>query len=556
MPDFIKKFYNFFNTKYFFMILLLLFIGFYLLEIKNAALYDINSDTWLMQFVKTNQRDGGVWSGVPAFFHQEKYYLAYPIFYWLNPGLDGSMLGYKLLLVSLVVLVYLINGLAIKKIFNNWALASLCALLLLLPRYITPGTLGVNFINLRGLAFSFLFALPLSYYWIIIGIKNRRENILLGFLAALSVYLYPPFGVVVVPLFILTALIIHKKRLFKPLIIFCFAYIIGSGLFWFGHFSNPNAGYLDYENNLSKEQVSLQADIIDYKINNSSFSDIQNGLITKGLFDALPLMVLFIYLIHYSNKYKNKFSDNELAFIKITWVYAIVFIAFLLIIEGINFKLGLSGRPPFFVEHIRLTRYLGMMLVAQAVYAVYVLYINNKKFISIIFLLILLFGTYAFVFERATPCFNNGFNILNLKCQKNNTDLTKFDNLYDISMWSRKNLPLENTKVFVFENGDYYNFYYKFLSRRDANLTRKEGNIWITSGYKNSVAWFEQMKRLIKLETQANDFSEIKNYAEELGCSHILLPPGKRLNALYNNYKATDLPIIYSNKDYRLLKIN
>ena len=108
------------------------------------------------------------------------------------------------------------------------------------------------------------------------------------------------------------------------------------------------------------------------------------------------------------------------------------------------------------------------------------------------------------------------------------------------------------TNIFLFD--DIQNdFRFKVLSHHDTNLTNKEGNLWVTSGFDNSVRWYEERMQYKKIVEEATNFSEILNFARSLKMTHMLIPRGKYEDLFISS--GLDLKTIYQNYDYRLIAI-
>lgn len=549
-----------FKAKYLFWLVLIIFVSMFFWFNRGATLDVLSSDIWMNNFVLMQEKEQ-VWSYVPPAFNQEKYYVAYPLFYWLNPGLDQGLWPYFALAIAIIVATYIITGLVLKKVFNNWLLATLGALLVLLPHYICFTNIGLlSFRNIRGLALVFPFYLLLGHYWIIYGLKDKTKNILLGLLAALSVYLYPPFGVMTFPFFVLSAIIIYKKQYWRQILIFIGVYLAASSLFWVGHFSNGNSSMIDNQYNLSTEQISLQMDIIDYRIPDSSIRGVDFGTIKRTIVDTTPLFILLILSIFLVKKYRDRLSAQQIIFSRVNLLFTGLLLLFVGGVELINYYLYLKNSPPFFIEHLRLLRAFGFIWIAQAVLAVYILYIAlQKKLWAIIIMLVLVFSPLYFSasFIRGAVRLTVPEDLrqkYNLAPEVDETSLNSFVNLEQAARWARENLSQEETKVFVFSNSQQ-DFKFKILSRLNTNLTEKEGSLWVTSNFQNSQTWYQERMKYDQVIESAADFGSIINFAKELNCTHILLPRGELMD-LYEKSSIDNVSILYSNYDYKIIKIN
>ena len=163
---FLKRLLSFTNTKYFFFLVLGIYLLLYLLINYNSGLEAVSSDVWMNNFVMIQQEEGQPWSYMPQVYSQQDLYIAFPLLYYISPGLSNGAFGYHILGILIIVLTYVISGLVIKKIFNNWALASLGALLCVLPRFILPTRIGLLVLVMSGAMPLFILFI---YYLVIIG---------------------------------------------------------------------------------------------------------------------------------------------------------------------------------------------------------------------------------------------------------------------------------------------------------------------------------------------------------------------------------------------------
>lgn len=550
--------FNFFQSKYLFWFILIVFISSFLWLNRNTTLDSLSSDVWMNNFVLMQDKEH-IWSYVPPAYNQEKYYLAYPLFYWLNPGLEHSLAPYFILAIIIIVATYIITGLVLKKIFNNWAVATLGSLLVLLPRYICFTNIGMlSFRNLRGLALVFPFYLLIGHYWILYGIKNKTKNILLAILAGLSVYLYPPFGVLIFPFFILSAVFIYRKKYWQKLALFVAIYLITSSLFWFGHFSSGNLGTIENQYELNQEQTSLQIDIMNYRIPDGSLRGIDFGTVKRTIVDTSPLLILFIYSIFLVKKYKNNLSAEQIMFSRINLFFTVFLLMFVASIELVNYYLYLKNLPPFFIEHLRLMRAFGFVWVAQAVLVVYILRnVLKQKFLVAFVAFVLVFGSLYF----SAPIIRKIVRLTipqdlrykyNLALENNVALTSSFVDLQQAALWSRYNLSKENTKFFVFSH-EQEDFKFKILSHHDTNLTVKEGSLWVTSSFENSQKWYKERKTYDEVVNNSEDFSLVIQFAKELNCNYLLLPYSEYPD-LFVNMDIQGVEILYSNDNYKILK--
>lgn len=544
-----------------FLIVLLLFIGLFIYSNININEGDISSDVWLYQYsvIRGIEKEISPDSYFPENYTNEKYYLAYPIMYYLNPGFMAGMINYFILALFILILIYLINGLIVKKVFNSWILAIAAGALSLIPRYVFLTHIGMlNFRNFRGLSFAFPFYFLLSHYWLIYGIKSRTKNVLLAILASSLVYLYPPVGVFIIPIYILTALFIYKKKYLKEVVIFSLIYIILSSLFFVGHFSNPSSGMLDNEDILTEEQLALQAEIFDYRVPGGTLRIIDFGTLKRSVWDGLPLLLVFISSIYLVRKYKNKLSNEQNTFSKINFSFSVILIMFVVLIEIINLVLYKNNLPPFFAEHLRLLRALGFLWIAQSILVLYIIFykLNRKKFAVALFIVLSLSPLYF-----SAPLIRYTVRLVvpeSIRIKFNLAPIVEgepinYNNLSEIALWTRDNLPLNITKIFVFN--DFQNeFRFKVLSRHDTNMTIKEGSVWVTSGFVNSQKWYNERMEYKKIVEPADNFMSIVDFARQIGSTHMLIPKGQYETLFLKEENNFDT--LYQNTDYRLIKLN
>lgn len=551
---------KFLNSKYLFLaglLVLLLFYVFHNLHVNEA---NVSSDVWAYQLIISQEKTGD-WSYVPPDYKNSNYYLTYDILYYLSPNFESGILGYHLMAMFIIIATYVISGLIIKKIFNSWTLATLGALLTIVPRYIFPTRIGILDIgNVRGNAFVFPFYFLLSYYWIIYGIKKKWVNILLGAIGGFLVYIYPLVGSVIVAFYILIALIIYKKEYFKQVVYFALAYLIISLPFWINFFFNPEAGMLNVSNNMSTEDLRLQAEIVRYRFQANAFlSTVDIARVKRSLWDGFVLFGVFFASLFFYKKYFSELREKYRLTFKTSALFVFIMIAFILGVEVLNHLADQAGKPPYFVEHLRLMRATGYALIMHFILVIYVLYKKlNKKIIAIILSLFVLFSPIYF----AAPVIRDVVRLVvpesirlkyNLAPIVDADDVRAFDNIKDVSAWAKENIE-EDARFFVFD--DFQNeFRFKFLSRHDTNLTAKEGAIYITSNFKDSKWWYEERMAYKDRVEPAENFSQIVDFAKELGSTHILLPRGK-YSELYDESEVDNVSVLYSNYDYRILKID
>jgi len=233
---------------------------------------------------------------------------------------------------------------------------------------------------------------------------------------------------------------------------------------------------------------------------------------------------------------------------------------FILAVEFVNHIANLDGKPPLFIEHLRLMRVVGFIMIMQFVFSIYLLYFKfNKQLLAIIISIAIVLTPLTFFASAIRPVIRivvpESIRIkYNLAPVVQEEDVRSFDNLKDISDWTKDNVQAGKTKFFVFD--DFQNeFKFKILSRHETNLTSKEGNIYVTSNFENSARWYDERLRYNEQVQGAEDFGQIVDFAKELECTHILLPRGE-LSILYKESESTGTSVLYFNDDYKVIKID
>lgn len=546
------------NSRWIFAFSLALILTLFIYWSAGNTIFNLSSDVWMYQYTMIQQHEDAPWSEVPAFYTQGKLYLAFPIIYGLSPGFSKGVFNYKIATLFLIAAIFIASGLVVKKVFNSWFLGALAGWLAVWPRNIYPTRIGIIGIgNFRGVAFSFIFYFLLSYYWIIYGLKNRRKNIYLAVLAGASVYLYPPFGLMIIPMFVLTALWVHKKQYLKEIIIFSAVVFIVVAPFFYANLTDGNALRTVVGGTLTPEDRALQAKIIDYRIADISFFDTDFGVVKRAIWDGAPLVILFLISLFLWKRSKSLLSDDQKLFFKISVCFSIIFFLAVGCVEVINGIVTAKGFQPIFIEHVRMMRAIGYVLVAQAILALYILYSKfNKKALAGIFGAALVLAPISLaapmirmVVRAVVPVeIREKYNLAPIIAPE---DLKDFKNLESAALWARESLSHEGTKVFAFAQGSE-DFQFKVLSRLNTNLTVKEGSAWVTSTFENSKRWYEERRRYDEIVGEATDFSEIISFARELGSTHMLLPRGK-YSEMYEH--SAPLPVLYENPDYQVLEL-
>lgn len=547
------------NSWVLFLIVLAGLAGWHLWQVKGATVGDMSSDVWLVQYYMIQEKEGAPWEFLPPSYNKERFYLAYPLLYYLNPGLEHGLVAYKLGSLAIILAAYLVTGLVVRRLTRSWFLAAVAGALFVIPHTIFPTHVGmISFRNWRGLALVFPLYALLSYYWVVYGIHQRWQNIVLALAAAFSVYLYPPFGVVIVPLLVVSALLLYRASKWRLILLFVVLYLLGSSLFWYGHFTNPASGMLDIESKLGAEEMGLQAEILRYRMPDVSLAGMDFGVIKRSVWDGLPLLAMLILSLLFYKRVRQSFSESQWRAYRFGLWFTLVLGAFIFAVEGMNWFLALYGHPPFFIEHWRLMRMMGFVWIIHALLVLYYLgWKRNHRLATAIILVILIASPLAIstplvraVVRRVVP---EEIRVrYNLAPIVPLADRRSFLNLQAAAYWARRHLEAPGAKVFAF-NEDQEDFKFKVLSRLETNLTVKEGSMWITSGSANSQKWYNERKHYDEVVKSAQDFDSVMKFARELDSTHLLLPRGKWSEL----YEETSPPLkeVFANPDYRILSL-
>mgnify|MGYP001580419110 FL=1 len=363
---------NFFDSKYLFILGLVACFSLYFIFNYNLGVGALSSDVWGYQFLEIQSRYHH-WGDVPPSYNQSELYLAFPLFYYLNPGLDSGLWSYHLLSIVVIAATYLISGLVAYKIFRSWWIAGLVGVLVLIPRFIFPTRMGfLDLSSLRGNILAAPFYFLLSYYWIIYGIKSQWQNIGLGVLAGFLIYVYPPVGAITVFFFWLTALVIYRFYKWKPLAVFALVYLVAAAPFWLNHVINPATGMLDQTTGLSAEEILLQSEIIQYKFRGSGFlQTVDFAEIKRSVWDGSVLVLLWVLGVCLVKRYKSQITEEQARVSFITNWFIAFNLIFIFVIEVTNYFFITRGGLPIFVDHLRPVRAVGYVLIMQAAIFVY-----------------------------------------------------------------------------------------------------------------------------------------------------------------------------------------
>ncbi|OHA58426.1 MAG: hypothetical protein A2571_01445 [Candidatus Vogelbacteria bacterium RIFOXYD1_FULL_44_32] len=554
----ISNFFNlFFSSPWFFGLGLVGLILLYVVSNVGNNISSVSSDVWLYNFSHT-QTIEGLWSEVPKNYTNEPYYLAYPILNWAAANWQVGVARFHFLALFLLTATYLVNGLVIFAFTKKWWAATLAGLLLIIPHNVFSTQIGMlNFNNVRGLGFAFPFYFLLSFYWIHFGLGHRVRNIVLAITAGALVYLYPLVGVIIVPLFVLTAAILKGKKYWREISLFFAIYLLVSSLFWYGHFTAGYTGMLNQESILSPAQANLQIEILKERFHGSLF-DLEFGKLKRSAWDGLPLLVLFIGSIWWIRRRSLEITPPLKNFTSISLVFSLLMVSFTVGVEIINQILSFYGQPAFFIEHIRLLRALGFVLIGQVVVGLVVL-VNAGRWgqvTAFVLALLLLFSPLSLstpvvrpVVRTVVPTsIRTKYNLAPIVDQ---SDYKSFSNLEAAAIWSRDQLA-PKAKIFVFDDSQW-EFIFKILSKHDTNLTVKEGSVWTTAGFANSLRWYTERQNYKQKVESAGTFGEIVLFARSLEMTHMLIPRGKYEDLFkQNNF---NLNTVYVNPDYRLIKL-
>ncbi len=556
---FFHKVKQFLDSRYFFLLILFVFVSCYGITNFGRDAGSLSSDVWGYQFLELQERYN-YWDEVPPSYNQSELYVAFPLLYALNPGLEKGMMSYHILAIFLIVATYLISGLVTYRLFKSWFLATLGGLLPLIPRFIFPTRIGLLDLGaVRGNVFAAPFYFLLSYYWIIYGISDRRKNIGLAIVAGVLMYLYPPAGLITVGTFILAALFIHRKKYIRQIVVFVLVYSIVTLPFWINHFVNPNTGMLDESAEVSSVDLQLQSEIVQYKFRGSGFlSSIDIAEFKRSAWDESLLLLLFVISLWATWKYRDRFSSEQKQVTRVSLWFTVITCAFIVAVEIVNMLVMRNGYPPVFVDHLRPMRTFGFVLIMQTllVFHFWKGTVRGKIVIGIA-TLILIFAPIRFAAPAIRPVvralvpdvIRQKYNLAPVVAAHSEPVFASVD---EMARWSREHVPHDGTKVFVFDDMQR-EFQFKIMSRLNTTLTGKEGNLWVTSGFDNSKRWYEERSIYASTTQHAVNFGEIVSLAKKLQATHILVPRGKWLE-LYEAW-TRKLPEVHANADYRLLKI-
>lgn len=544
----------------FFVIILLLLTVWYVGAKTDLTENSLSSDVWGYQMLES-QKEFGYWDDVPVSYNQSELYIVFPLFYQLNPSFERGLFSYHVLTLVVIFLAYIMSGLVIYTLFRNWYISSLAGLLVVFPRYMFPTKIGIFSIGaLRGNVLYTPFYLLLSYYWILHGIKSEKKNIALAILAGLLVYVYPPTALLWPVLSVLAALIVHRKRYLKRVVLFCIVFFAIATPFLTNHFANPDTGMLDQNTTLTVEDKALQVEILQEAFTGNGFiASVEFEEMKRIVWDQGPFVLLFAISLFIVWRYRHTIDSK---YIKITTISSVIIVllwAMVFSVELINWYVMSRGNPPIFIEHLRQLRGVGFALYVQALLLLVLVLSRKKVWMSVLAIIIsiaILFGTIGFakhtirsVVRVVVPeSVRLKYNLAPIILPE---EVKDYGNLVAVSIWARENLPGDTTKFFVFD--DYQaEFKFKVLSRHDTNLTQKEGSVWATSGFENSKRWYEERVRYEKAE-DASDFRTTILVARTFGATHMLLPRGQHGDA-YDTMGA-HFPVVYENKDYRVLEL-
>ncbi|MDD4994887.1 MAG: hypothetical protein PHW53_00200 [Patescibacteria group bacterium] len=312
---------------------------------------------------------------------------------------------------------------------------------------------------------------------------------------------------------------------------------------------------------MSAEDVALHSEIVQYRFEANGFlATVDLARIKRSMWDSFTMILMFFLSFFIMRIYGSSLDSEKRAVHKISTILMIITILFVIGVDVTNYFLMKNGELPFFVEHIRLMRVLGFILIMQFALVVYLLYSRmNKKWLSVALSLIVVVTPIYFFAPVIRPVVRalvpEGIRIkYNLAPVVDESNTNNFNNLYEAAIWAKSALSVSENRIFVFD--DFQNeFKFKVLSRQNTNLTEKEGSIWVTSNFENAKRWYEERQAYNQIVEKAADFKEIVNFAVRLDCSYILLPRGKYMDLYYSSNSADGLEEVFSNKDYKILKI-
>jgi hypothetical protein len=542
----------------FFCLVLALLGGYYLHRNVPLDINSLSSDIWGYQLLELQERYH-YWSEVPPSYNQSELYVAFPLFYYLNPGLQHGLLYYHVLALLLIAAIYACNGMVVYVFFKNWYIASFAGALCVIPRYIYPTQIGMfSLSQLRANALLFPLSFAFGYYWVLRGIKEPKKNIGLAVLAGLATYVYPPTAITMVLFSVITAFIIHRKKYFREIGIFCAVFALISSPFLINHFINPDTGILDAGRTLTaQEQAEENAALTRAFGGNASIFAVEFEEMKRIAWDQTPLILLCLVSMYVVWRYRERLGKDAWDISVVSVWLAILTCGFVFSIEALNTLSLHNGGTYVFSEHLRIMRGVGFVLFMQCAVLLYALTILGRRRLAI--------GIAAFVVCTPifffAPALRAGVRAIvpegvraryNLAPVVMPTEEKSFTNLVAASLWARNNLPHTDTKIFVFT--EYQSEYqFKFLSRQDTTMTEKEGAIWATSGFDNSMSWYKERSEYDAVVAHATRFEDILAFARAIGATHMLLPKG-HYTELYEQ-SPQKLRVLYANEDYRILAL-
>lgn len=539
----------------FFCSVLLLLAGYYTVHNAGVEINALSSDVWSYQMMEIQSRLH-VWSDIPPSYNQSEWYIAFPLFYLLNPGLEGSLVPYHALAVFLIVLIYTINGAVIYKIFKTWWLAAVVPALLIIPRYVFPTRIGLlSLEQLRANVLVFPFYLLLTYYWILYGISDRRKNIALGILSGLCIYLYPPTAITTALFGVIAAFLVHGKKHLREIILFGSVFVAVALPFAFNHWQNENTTMIETAP-LSTEERAIQLEAIQRAFaGNITMTSVEFEEMKRIVWDQAPMLMAFFLSLFLVWRYRDRLHPDIVTTTRISAYLFILTWGFVLSIEAANWYMVRGGNLPIFIEHLRILRGIGFITAVQLGVCLYIVATLWRQWIAVLIAVaILLTPIYFFA-----PILRGIVRVVvpeeiraryNLAPVVAPEEQKEFQLLEEAARWARASLP-EDSKIFVFKDLQR-EFQFKVLSRHDTSSTEKEGNLWVTTGFDNTEKWISERKRYDEA-TGSGSFFEIVAFARETGSTHMLLPRGE-YSELFDS-SDMNVRVVFENADYRILEL-
>ncbi len=536
---------------------LLTLLGLYAFFNAGANVGSLSSDVWSYQMLEIQKRTG-TWTEIPPSYNQSEWYVAFPLFYYLNPGLEGSIVPYHILAAVLIALTYLLSGGVIYRIFASWWLAAFGAMLVIIPRYAFPTQIGLLSLDqVRASALMYPLFFLVAYYWVLYGISDYRKNITLGAMAGASVYLYPPTAITTALFSVGAALCMYGTSHARRIAVFCASFMIVAFPFVLNHVLNVNTGMTDAAAT-DPVSMAMQLRALEraFAGNIRAFS-VEFEEMKRIVWDQVPMLLIFALSYVLVRIYRGRIPEEYGHVSRLSAYLLAGMLSFVGFFEVANWLATSRGGLPVFIEHLRILRGVGFVTAMQAVVSVAIVSVvipwrwlaPTAAIALLVSPVFFMAPTLRQVVRAIVP--DGVRSRYNLAPVVGPESVRSFSQLEEVSLWAKASLP-DGSVVFVF-NDFQREFLFKVMSRHDTTSTEKEGNIWVTSGEANSMKWISERLRYDEAVTSGNTFDDIAAFAREIGATHMLLPPG-RYTTLYE-LSPGSARTLFQNDEFRLLEI-